>query len=178
MDDYMDDVAHDPHSLGQVSRKRKADGEDSTSQDCQSTESMAIDPIDDLLPVPRHHQWPGRSDGYVSTTFLEGSSHIVPTYRSREPKRPKIQVVIASETSHSPQRRQKERRLLHCAEAAARMILHMVTSSPKLESICLRAADFKRRTCCHGFGLSAYSPIPPNPKSRNFERTRTRGCPV
>jgi len=103
----MDDVTHDSPSLGQISRKRKADGDDPASQDCQSPEPMAVDPIDGLLPIPRHHQWSGSSDGHISTPFLEESNHPTPTCRSREPKRPKLQVSTTSATGSPPQQRRK-----------------------------------------------------------------------
>ena len=108
MDDYMDDITHDSPSLGQISRKRKADGDDPASQDCQSPEPMAVDPIDGLLPIPRHHhQWSGSSDAHISAPFLEENSHPTLTCRSREPKRPKIQVTTASATGNPPQQRRK-----------------------------------------------------------------------
>ena len=103
----MDDVTHDSPSLGQISRKRKADGDDPASQDCQSPEPMAVDPIDGLLPIPRHHQWSGSSDGHISTPFLEESNHPTPTCRSREPKRPKLQVTTTPATGSPPQQRRK-----------------------------------------------------------------------
>lgn len=105
----MDDVTHDTHSLGQISRKRKADGDDpAASQDCQSPDPMAVDPIDGLSPTPRHHQWAGGSDGQISTPFLEESNQPVPTCRSREPKRPKVQVATTSAPGSNPQQRRKE----------------------------------------------------------------------
>lgn len=92
MDDCIDDVTHDSPSLGQISRKRKADGDDPVSPDCQSPEPMSVDPIDGLLPIPRHHQWSAGSDPHISAPFLDDTPHPTPTCRSREPKRPKIQV--------------------------------------------------------------------------------------
>lgn len=103
MDDYLDDLARDSHSLGQVSRKRKADGDDPASQDCQPPEPIVVDAIDGLLPIPRHNQWPGSSDGLLSPPFLEESKQPGPTCRSREPKRPKIHVTTASVTDSGPQ---------------------------------------------------------------------------
>lgn len=103
----MDDVTHDSPSLGQISRKRKADGDDPVSQDCQSPEPMAVDPIDGLLPIPRHHQWSGSSDGHISAPFLEENNHPTPTCRPREPKRPKIQVSTSTTGSSGPQHRRK-----------------------------------------------------------------------
>jgi len=103
----MDDVTHDSPSLGQIPRKRKADADDPTSQDRQSPEPMAVDPIDGLLPIPRHHQWSGGSDGHISAPFLEESNHPTPTCRSREPKRPKIQVTTTPATGSTPQQRRK-----------------------------------------------------------------------
>lgn len=98
----MDDVAHSSHSLGQISRKRKADGDEPASQDCQPPEPMVVDPIDGLLPIPRHHQWSGSSpDGPISPPFLEESNQSTQACRSREPKRPKIQVTTASATGSS-----------------------------------------------------------------------------
>ena len=104
----MDDVAHDSHSLRQLSRKRKADGDDPASQDCQPPEPMAVDPIDSLPPIPRHHQWSGSSDDHLSPPFLEEANQpAAPTYRTREPKRPKIQVVTTLATGSSPQQGRK-----------------------------------------------------------------------
>ena len=103
----MDDVTHDSPSLGQISRKRKADGDDPASPDCQSPEPMAVDPIDGLLPIPRHHQWSGSSDGHISAPFLDENNHPTPTCRSREPKRPKIQVITTPATGSPPQQRRK-----------------------------------------------------------------------
>jgi len=102
MDDYIDDVTHDSPSFSQISRKRKADGDDPASQDCQSPEPMTVDPIDGLLPIPRHHQWSGSSDAHISAPFLEENGHPTPTCRSREPKRPKIQLSTTSVTDSSP----------------------------------------------------------------------------
>ena len=107
MDDYMDDIAHDSHPLGQVSRKRKADGDDPASQDCQPPEPMAVDPTDGLPPIPRHRQWSASSEGHISPTFLGESDPPAPTCRSREPKRPKIQVATGSSTDSSPQQGRK-----------------------------------------------------------------------
>ena len=103
----MDDVTHDSPSLGQISRKRKADADDPASPDCQSPEPMAVDPIDGLLPIPRHHQWSGSSDAHISAPFLEETNHPTPTCRSREPKRPKIQVSTTPATGSPPQQRRK-----------------------------------------------------------------------
>jgi hypothetical protein len=103
----MDDVVHDSHSLGQISRKRKADGDDPSSQDCQPPEPMAVDQIDGLPPIPRHHQWSGSPDAHISPPFLEESDSPAPTCRSREPKRPKIQVATASATGSCPQQGRK-----------------------------------------------------------------------
>lgn len=106
----MDDVTHNSRPLGQVSRKRKADGDDPTSQDCQPPEPTTMDPIDGLFPILRHRQWSRSSDGRIPAPLLEGINHRVPTCRSREPKRPKIQVATTSETGSGPQ--QKRKRLL------------------------------------------------------------------
>lgn len=107
MDDCMDDVTHNSHPLGQLSRKRKADGDDPTSQDYQPPEPTTMDPIDGLLPILRHHRWSGSSDGRIPAPLLEEINHRVPTCRSREPKRPKIQVVTTSETGNGPQQKRK-----------------------------------------------------------------------
>ncbi|KAF9779614.1 T-complex protein 11-domain-containing protein [Thelephora terrestris] len=108
MDDYIDDGAHDSPSLGQISQKRKADSDDPSPQDCQSPEPIKIVPADGLLPIPRHHQWPTSSDGHISPQFFEESDHLPPDYRSREPKRPKIQVAGSSPTGSGLQHRRKE----------------------------------------------------------------------
>ena len=100
----MDDVAHDSHSLRQISRKRKADGDDPASQDCQPPEPMAVDPIDGLPPIPRHHQWSGSPEGPISIPFSEESDKSTPAgCRSREPKRPKTQVATTSAAGSGPQ---------------------------------------------------------------------------
>lgn len=103
----MDDVARDSHSVGQISRKRKADGDDPASQDCQPPEPMTVDPVDGLPPIPRHRRWSGSSDGHISPSFLEESNQRTPTCRSREPKRPKIQVATTSATGSGLQQGQK-----------------------------------------------------------------------
>ena len=103
----MDDVAHESPSLGQIPRKRKADGDDPASPDCQSPEPMTVDPIDGLLPIPRHHQWSGSSDGHISAPFLDESNHPTLTCRSREPKRPKVQVAASAADSGTQQRRKE-----------------------------------------------------------------------
>ena len=107
MDDYIDEVTHDSPSLGQISQKRKADNDDPTSQDRQSPEPITIVPVDGLLPIPRHHRWSASSDGHISAQFLEETDHRPPNYRSRELKRPKIQVDDSPPTGSGLQHRRK-----------------------------------------------------------------------
>ena len=72
-----------------------------------SPRNLSVDPIDGLLPIPRHHQWSASSDAHISAPFLDESPHPTPTCRSREPKRPKTHVSATPATDGGPQHRRK-----------------------------------------------------------------------
>jgi hypothetical protein len=103
MDDVMDDVAHSSPSLhhlsaSTLSRKRKANGEDNTVQECPPTpEPMVVDTQDCLPRIPSRSCWPSTSHSNIwspsspSSSFLSNTHSSLNIESQREHKRPRIQ---------------------------------------------------------------------------------------